>query len=115
MTPWKKGRNIVLAILFFLAGVTVASTVRRTADRDYGRLFGEQLPPAPQQVVTRTVPVVTEGVAPAAGPAAETLETTTAPTAPLAVANDDSGSIVITRPNGEKPRVVSGGIFKQQQ
>jgi len=62
MTPWKKGRNIVLAILFFLAGVTVASTVRRTADRDYGRLFGEQLPVAPQQVVTRTVPVVTEGV-----------------------------------------------------
>ena len=28
MTTWKKGRNIVLAILFFLAGLTVTTTYR---------------------------------------------------------------------------------------
>jgi hypothetical protein len=112
------GRKVILAILFFLAGVTVATTYRRTAVGDYGRLFDAQRPVVQQPVVTRTVSVVTEAPAPAAS-ADTMLDAPVAAAAPepakVALASDDSGTVVITRANGERPRLLSGGIFKPQQ
>jgi len=123
METLKTGRKVILAILFFLAGLTVAAGYRRTADRDYGRLFDRQLPVTQQPVVTRTIPVVTEApavAAPAVDPMlaapvanANANANAEAP-APVAV-NNDGASIVITRPNGERPRLLAGGIFKPQQ
>jgi len=119
METLKTGRKVILAILFFLAGLTVAAGYRRTADRDYGRLFERQLPVTQQPVVTRTIPVVTEApavAAPAVDPmlAAPVANANAEASTPVAV-NNDGASIVITRPNGERPRLLAGGIFKPQQ
>ena len=122
MAALNTGRKIVLAILFFLAGVTVASRVRQSSDGDYGRLLGRQLPVAPAPVVTRTVPVVTEAPAPPAAPdpmlaAPVATQSAAQPAAPSPVdataapvtVSDSNGSIVV-----EHPHLLSGGIFKQQ-
>ena len=129
MTP-KQSRKILLAVLFFLAGATVSSGLhRRAPEGDYGRLFRKQLPAAPRTVVTRTIPVVTEGTAVAVQPESTLVEPTATETpvvtpvtnAPAPVPGDGlaivggTDGVTLVHRNGEAERPhLSGGIFRQQ-
>lgn len=117
-------RKVLVAVLIFCAGATVASHYRRNAAGDYGRLFDKQLPVTPQPVVTRTIPVVTEAPAPPATPDPMLTESqapaaVAAPPPPpiehdqghgLAIVGDTNG-VSIVRAEAARPKL-SGGIFR---
>lgn len=134
----KTARRAAIAVIIFLAGLTINSNLQRRPAGEYGRLYDKRMPAVPATMAPQPMPVVQEAPPAVSAPdpmlatpvatdaKAETKAAAPAPVAASVVTgtSDGKGVAIVGGPEGvtivrggsqsARPRL-SGGVFRESQ